>query len=180
MKIDIRKWIERFDREWAVKMVVIGAILAYLVSQFPYFYPFPEWTSILSAALLRGIGTPAIPYQHFLVVPNLPVLEISAECSGVVLMMIFPLIIFLIPGINIRHRLGSLLFLPILYFGNLLRIVLDVQLGLAYGTTALEFFHDTLGQVFIFLWAIIVYIVWLRIFGNFPRETRAIHPDGYD
>lgn len=178
--VELRKWIRQFDRTWVLKGMVIGSILFYVMTQFPYFYPFPETTSWLTSHFLSIFGIEALAYQHFLIVQNIPVLEISAECSGVVLLMVFPLIIFLIPDVDIRHRLGSLLFLPVLYLGNILRIAIDVWIGLTYGVDALGFFHDTLGQIFIFFWTIILYILWLHLFGNFPHEQRVIHPDGYD
>lgn len=173
-------WVKWLDATLIVKVLVIGLILVYLVTQFPYFYPFPEITSWSVANLLSLLGVPSLPWKNVVVAQGLPTMEISAECSGVVLLMIFPLIIFLIPNIKLSHRLASLLFIPILYFGNVLRITMDAFVGLNFGVDKLVIFHDTVGQVFVFFWTILLYIIWLRLFNNFPREQKAVHPDGYD
>lgn len=158
-----------FNPLW-VKLLVIGIILFYLVTNFPDFEPFPEVTAFLVAKLLVLLGVNAVNWGHLLLVEGIPGLEVSAECSGIILMMIFPLTIFLIPSVQLRHRLASLLFIPILFFGNVLRITVDALVGVYYSPDMILFFHDTVGQVFIFFWAIVLYLVWLRLFNNFPRE----------
>jgi exosortase/archaeosortase family protein len=162
-----------FNPLW-VKLLVIGGILFYLVTNFPDFKPFPEITAFLVAKLLGLFGIVAVSWGHLLVVDGLPGLEVSAECSGIILMMIFPLTIFLIPSVQLNHRLASLLFVPLLFFGNILRITADALIGLHYSVDMILFSHNTLGQVFIFFWAIGLYLIWLRLFNNFPREKLPI------
>ena len=172
--------VARLDHSFWIKSLVILLMLLYLITRFPYFYPFPETTGWSTAQVLTLLGMQAISVENLLIVQGLPVMEVSAECSGVVLMIIFMLVIFLIPGIKLSHRMGSVFFIPVLYFGNIIRLTIDTLAGLKFGPEALVFFHDTLGQVFIFFWTIMLYIIWLRLFDNFPREKRTIHPDGYD
>lgn len=160
-----------------LKLLVIGVILYYLITNFPDFHPFPEVTAFLVAELLGLFGVIAVNWGHLLVVEGLPGLEVSAECSGIILMMIFPLTIFLIPSVDIKHRLASLFFIPILFLGNIIRITVDVLIGIHYSTDLLIFFHDTIGQVFIFFWAITLYLIWLRLFNNFPREKVPLMAD---
>jgi exosortase/archaeosortase family protein len=88
----------------------------------------------------------------------------------VALALIFPLIIFLLPYFSLRQRIASLFFVPLLFMGNVFRIVIDVLIGVRFSTEMLIFFHDGIGQVFIFAWAIGCYIIWLSIFKNFPKE----------
>ncbi|MDP2666010.1 MAG: exosortase/archaeosortase family protein [Candidatus Diapherotrites archaeon] len=156
--------------KWGIVLLVVGGILAYAVLEFPYYYPFPELTSWLAAIILNLIGVFSAPWGNYLVVEGLPPLEVSAECSGVVLMLIFPLTIFLMPVFPLTHRVASLLFVPFLFLGNTLRIVADVLVGLQFSPEALILHHDSVGQVMIFFWAIFMYIAWLIIFGHFPKE----------
>lgn len=165
----VKKFMDIWNPLW-VKLLVIGLILFYLITNFPDFKPFPEITAFLVAYILGFFGVIAVNWGHLLVVEGLPGLEVSAECSGIILMMIFPLTIFLIPSVKIGHRLASLAFIPVLFLGNIIRITVDVLIGIHYSTDLLIFFHDTIGQVFIFFWAIGLYLIWLRMFNNFPKE----------
>jgi exosortase/archaeosortase family protein len=68
----------------------------------------------------------------------------------------------------------ALLFLPILFFGNALRIMASVLIGYNFSAKSSEFFHDTFGQILIFVWVILCFIVWLKITKNFPKEKMEV------
>lgn len=74
------------------------------------------------------------------------------------------------PVFPLTQRFASLLFVPFLFLGNIMRIITDVLVAKYISPDMLLFYHDSLGQVFIFFWGIILYIVWLIIFGNFPKD----------
>lgn len=169
---------EKVKRLWPY--LFVGGFILYIILSFPDFYPFPHITSQILAFILNQIGIYAFPHGNELIVDNLPILHISAECSGIILMSIFPLTIFLIPHFSAKQRMASLLFLPVLFLGNIVRILIDILVGLNFSVSALIFFHDSVGQILVFLWAIGAYFIWLKLFGNFPREKKAIHPWGYD
>lgn len=157
-----------------VQLVIAGVailgLLAIAIGGYPSYQPLPQITSIAAAGILNAVGIFSAPWGDYLVVADLPPLKISAECSGIVLLLIFPLTIFLIPIFPIHQRLASLLFVPILFVGNILRIVTDVLIGKFYSPDFLLLYHDSLGQVFIFFWGIMAYLAWLWVFGNFPRD----------
>lgn len=166
-------WKETIRKYW-LKIGLILMVFLYFVFNYPSFYPFPEITSKLVAKTLTIVGMDVTPYKNMLVADNFPAIEVSAECSGIILLLIFPLIIFLIPYIPLSHRFAALLFIPILFLGNIIRIAIDVFIGFHYSPEMLIFFHNTVGQVFIFFWAISLYVIWLKIFGNFPKESEEV------
>lgn len=153
-----------------VSIVAVGGLVAIAVVGYPYYQPLPQWTGIVSANMLNVMGIFSAAWGDFLIVENLPPLKISAECSGIVLLLVFPLTIFLMPVFPIRQRAASLLFVPVLFLGNVFRIITDVLVAKHISPDMLLFYHDSLGQVFIFFWGIILYIIWLIIFGNFPKD----------
>lgn len=161
-----------FANHWG-KLLLISIVLFYFFSNYPRFYPFPEATTHGVASMLTIFGFDATPYKNFVVVNNFPPIEVSAECSGIILLLMFPLVILLMPHVSLPHRLAALLFLPLLFAGNILRISIDALIGIHTSPDTLIFFHNTVGQVFIFAWAIMIYILWLKTFGNFPRDEKA-------
>lgn len=153
-----------------VSLLAVGAIAALAVAGYPSYQPLPQWTGILSANVLNSVGIFSAAWGDYLIVENLPPLKISAECSGIVLLLVFPLTIFLMPVFPLTQRFASLLFVPFLFFGNTMRIITDVLVAKYISPDMLLFYHDSLGQVFIFFWGITAYLVWLIIFGNFPKD----------
>jgi exosortase/archaeosortase family protein len=79
--------------------------------------------------------------------------------------------VFIAPGFSLRHRLFALAFLPVLFLGNVVRIMLGVLAGVHFSADASIFFHNTFGQVLIFFWVLICFIVWLKVTDNFPKDS---------
>lgn len=90
---------------------------------------------------------------------------ISFECTGFMFISIFILIMFLMPKINLKHRLLSLLALPLIYLVNIARIVLGVMIGSYTNIRVMTFFHDTVGQVFLLIFTVAALVLFLNIFG---------------
>ena len=161
----------------AIRVIIIMTCIVYLIVSFPGYKPIPEVTSKVNAALLNGIGIHSTPYNNFLIVSFKDVnriYELSAECAGLILYAMFLIGIFIVPYFSFKHRLIALLFLPILFFGNALRILASVLVGYNFSPKSSEFFHDTFGQILIFLWVILCFIVWLKITKNFPKEKMEV------
>ena len=93
------------------------------------------------------------------------------ECSGLILYAMFLIGIFIVPYFSFKHRLIALAFLPVLFFGNALRVMASILVGFHFTAKASEFFHDTFGQVLIFLWVLLCFIIWLKVTKNFPKEN---------
>lgn len=153
-----------------VSILAVGGLITIAIIGYPSYQPLPQWTGVISAGVLNALGIFSVAWGDFLIVENLPPLKISAECSGIVLLLVFPLTIFLMPVFPIRQRVASLAFVPFLFLGNVFRIVTDVLVAKYISPEMLLFYHDSLGQVFIFFWGIVAYLVWLIIFGNFPKD----------
>jgi exosortase/archaeosortase family protein len=152
---------------------VISACLAYILLAYPRYEPLPQLTASINAFFLNNIDIHSIPVNNYLLVSFEGVdriYELSSECSGLILYAMFLIGIFIVPYFSLKHRLIALMFLPVLFLGNSLRIFACVLIGYNYSASASVFFHDTFSQVLIFLWVLVCFIAWLKITKNFPKE----------
>lgn len=155
-------------------VVVLISLASFLLFSYPIYYPLPQITATTSSFILNNIGIDSA-YDNTYVVASFKdydrIFELSRECSGIILFSMFLLGIFIVPGFNVKHRLLALLFIPLLFIGNVLRIVLGIVIGYKYSINAAVLFHNSVGQVLMFLIIITCYVIWLKLTKNFPSET---------
>lgn len=156
-----------------VRLIVLIGIVAFLILSYPSFEPMPEITAEAAAIVMTiyfGI-TPIVHENHiFLDMHNMIYpMTVSPECSGVTIVVLFIIVIFLIPGISLKHRLYSFFFIIPLYLANVLRIVSSVIVGDNTNIETLTWYHGTIGQLFIFLAMIVIFAIFLKIFGYFGK-----------
>lgn len=118
-----------------------------------------------------------INYKSNILINGFDPISVSAECSGIIILVAFLFTIQIMPMLTIFQKLTALLLTPIIYLGNLLRIFMSLIVGLKGSVPAMMFVHDTIGQVFLFFWAIMVYVIWLRALSLFPKDifTNKMH-----
>jgi exosortase/archaeosortase family protein len=75
------------------------------------------------------------------------------------------LTMFVLPEISLKHRLISLLLLPLIFLANIARIVLGIILGLYTDIHTMVLFHDTVGQVFVLIFMVAALLIFLNMFG---------------
>lgn len=155
--------------------VVVASLVTYTFLSYPRFYPFPDLTSVSVAPLLRLVGIQAASLNRFLIVGfgnTSRSLAISGDCAGVIILIVFIAVIFLSPYFKLTHKFTSFIFIPLVLAGNILRIFIAVILGNSVGIKAMLIFHNTAGNVFMFMWAVACYLLWLTMIGQ-GAHTRA-------
>ena len=161
----------------AIRASLILVCVAYLIVGFPSYEPLPKITSNADAFFLNTIGIHTVNEGRFLVV-SFPetnrIYELSSECCGLILFAMFFIAVFLVPNFSYKHRLIAVLFLPLIFFGNIFRIALGIVIGYHFSADASVFFHDTFGQILIFIWVIICFLLWLKVTRNFPSEKKVV------
>jgi exosortase/archaeosortase family protein len=161
----------------AIRTALILSCVAYLIIGFPSYEPLPKITSHANALFLNTIGVHTVNEGRFLVVsfPTVDrIYELSSECCGLILFAMYFIAIFLVPNFSYKHRFIAVLFLPLIFFGNIFRIALGILIGYHFSVDASVFFHDTFGQILIFVWVIVCFLVWLKITKNFPSEKKEV------
>ena len=96
---------------------------------------------------------------------NIVPIFISFECTGFMFISIYTLMMFMMPAISLQHRLISLLLVPVIYLANIARIAFSVILGIYTDVPMMVYFHDTVGQVFLLIFTVLILLIYLNIFG---------------
>jgi exosortase/archaeosortase family protein len=161
----------------AIRVGLILACVAYLIIGFPSYEPLPKITSNADAYFLNTVGVHTVNEGRFLVV-SFPqsdrIYELSSECCGLILFAMYFIAVFLVPNFSYKHRIIALLFLPLIFLGNIVRIALGIVIGYHFSVDASMFFHDTFGQILIFVWVVACFLLWLKITKNFPSEKTVV------
>ena len=157
-------------KEAGYYLAVFGSVIVYLLLEFPSFWPFPELATKIVMSVLHLLGYEALRLGNLLLIDGFNPVHISAACSGIVILLVFIVTIHALPVISLQHKVSSLLLLPLLLVGNILRILMSIFTGIYVSPEAMIFVHDTLGQIFIFFWAVLLYILWLKVLRLLPTE----------
>lgn len=159
------------DRLYLV--VILLAILGYVAWSMPHFYPFPETTAFVISEMMNEFDYNVVNYKHHIIANGFDPVTVSSECSGIIIMIAFVLTIQLMPMLTIFQKFTAILLVPVIYAGNIMRIFMSMIAGIKGNVDAMMFIHDTVGQIFLFFWAVAVYVVWLKMHSLFPRDIFA-------
>ena len=160
------KWLDTI-----IRIALIVFFAGYLISEYPDYKLIASLTGEAVALAVSMAGLPVTIWNNYMLVEYsglARVFSLSAECAGVIVLSIFLFPLFITPQIALKNRLIGLLFIPLLFFGNVLRIALDIVAGAYISAQDVVLLHNTLGQVFIFGWAILTFYLYLRYTGQFP------------
>jgi len=162
---------KRINKSKVWRTLIILSLILYLVFAYPTYRFLPELSADATVSLLNFFGVDSIIQGGYMFVDSLSEpIWISIECSGLFLILIFIIIMQLGPEVSFSHRIFSLALIPFLFLGNILRLFFEVLVGINFGPEYLVFFHRTLGQIFIFMWAIFLYILFLKLIRKFPKD----------
>jgi len=88
---------------------------------------------------------------------------IGEDCTGWKSMLAFVALVMAALGVSMRKRaLGIAAGIPLIYLGNLARILLVVMAEAAYGYEAALFLHDWLWQAGLIALVLVLWLGWLR------------------
>ncbi len=88
---------------------------------------------------------------------------IGPDCTGWKSMLCFIALVFASLGVSMRKRLlGVAVGIPLIYLGNIARIIVVVGIESAYGLLAAKVFHDWLWQAGLIALVLVLWLGWLR------------------
>jgi exosortase/archaeosortase family protein len=156
-KLKTCKLNEKYVRTSAI-MLIISTII--------WFYPRYDMltsTTVKSVAVLSTYIIGVVPaYSNNTIMYNFGGMTVSPECSGVIMMFVFLIVVWFIPNLSLITRIGGIILVPILYVTNILRLLIAVEIGNIYGATAVTVFHATIGQLFSFVILVGCFIMFLK------------------
>lgn len=162
----------KINKDTIVRATVMLSITGYVVVTYPSYEPFTTIAASLMTWML-SLYFDAWSYGNHMVFFDSGKyygFVTSPECSGVLVMLVFLFVVFMTPNIKLQHRFYSMVFLPILFILNSVRVLFGIILADLTTMSNLSFYHATIGQIFMFLSMIVVYVVYLRIFGYFNKD----------
>jgi len=138
------------------KFLLVFFILLALI----HFIDFSTLASVVASVeseLLSTLGFTVLKFKSTVIVNSTPFL-ITVDCTGVVL-------IILLFSLFVSTQTGSLkqfiLFSILLFFFNITRLLLTLEVGGVYGLNAMELTHVSLWLVD----SAVVFIIWLGVAG---------------
>jgi len=161
--------IRRVFRHWYVSFAtafIVATIVIWIIFETPLNRALLEHELGLSAFLLDKIGfkSISIDYNILLVYGGRYVVTVvfTPACSAVYAAIVFVLTAILIPNIGVRQKLNAILvYAPLIFIVNVLRILFLVVIGSLYGIYSLKLFHNYGSTLFFLIIYSILWVDWL-------------------
>jgi len=150
--MSIRDSLTRHWYETIILIIIIVSVLASLVYKSPLGHRLLAFERAIVESILTLLGVRVFPmtYNSVLVVKgsNVMTLKIVPSCSSAYPIIAFVVSALLLPRIRLHYRLQALLlYVPLIFLLNILRIVVTVVLGLYLGVEKVQVFHDYVGTL---------------------------------
>ncbi|UCD03102.1 MAG: exosortase/archaeosortase family protein [Candidatus Aenigmatarchaeota archaeon] len=160
----------RQQKQWEVLQFLIRfltlAVPLYLILWLnPSLLPVQEAVTDHSHILLKAMGLEVDKSNLMLMIGTCRpfVIYIGPDCTGWKSMVAYFALIFATLGASMRKRvLGLLIGIPLIYAGNLARIVTAIVIEQTLGREAVMFFHDFMWQVGLTALIIVLWLAWLK------------------
>jgi len=150
--MSIRSSLRRHWYETIIIIIAVVTVLSSLVYRSPLGAKLLALERMVVEAILSSLGVRVftLTYNSLLVVrgSNVLTLKIVPSCSSAYPILAFLLSAVILPRIRAHYRLQAvLLYVPLIFFLNVLRIVVTVVLGLYLGVEKVQVFHDYVGTL---------------------------------
>ncbi|MBU0530599.1 MAG: exosortase/archaeosortase family protein [Candidatus Aenigmatarchaeota archaeon] len=97
---------------------------------------------------------------------------ISEDSTGWKSMLFMFALIFAVPDVHNKKRLLGLLFIPVVWAGNLLRIWAIVMIERSYGFQAAMVAHDYLWRIGLLVLVIGLWLIWLKYVKPISKKNK--------
>jgi exosortase/archaeosortase family protein len=157
-------------RLWGLLQFLVRLIMLSLPIYLILFFaadmtPLQEAVATQSAHVLRGLGYAVVQDGYELTVGTGDdfYFMINEDCTGWKSMLFLFALIFAVPGISMRKRLAGLAIgLPVVWTGNLGRVVGVVVAERAWGFGYAMMLHDYGYRLGLALLVLLIWFIWLR------------------
>jgi exosortase/archaeosortase family protein len=150
--------------------ILVFAIPLYLILTFQgVLYPLQGMVSHNVYLILKSLGFDVLRNGFLIGIQggNPFVFLISEDCTGWKSMLFLTALVIAVPNIKWRKRSIGLIFgIPVIYLGNLLRILLIVQIQQTYGLGFASLVHDYLWQAGLISLVLLIWVSWLVWLGK--------------
>jgi exosortase/archaeosortase family protein len=146
-----------------IKLLLFSIPMYVLLTFSQVMLPLQSAVSSNTVFLLRLMGFDAGTQGLFISISgaNPFIFLVSEDCTGWKSMLFLIALVSAVPAVAMRKRLtGFLIGIPIIYAGNLARIILVVIIEQSFGLPAAILFHDVLWQLGLIALVLAVWLAW--------------------
>jgi exosortase/archaeosortase family protein len=147
--------------------LILFSIPLYLILAFPgILIPLQEVVSENVYLILKSMGS-GVSRNGFLLTMDGIAFMVSEDCTGWKSMLFLTALIFAVPGVEIKKRLaGIVVGVPLIYIGNLVRILAVVSIWETYGYETASLVHDYFWQAGLISLVLVIWVLWLHFAGK--------------
>jgi exosortase/archaeosortase family protein len=168
MRLKKPRLTKRQERLWntlifMIKILLFSIPMYVLLAFSQILLPLQAAVSSNTVFLLRLMGFDAGVQSLFISISgaNPFIFVVSEDCTGWKSMLFLIALVSAVPAVEMRKRLaGFLIGLPVIYAGNLVRIILVVIIEQSFGLQAAMLFHDVLWQAGLIALVLAVWTLW--------------------
>ncbi|MEE9323361.1 MAG: archaeosortase/exosortase family protein [Candidatus Aenigmarchaeota archaeon] len=153
--------------------ILLFSIPLYLILIFhDVLFPLQEMVSQNVYLVLKSLGFEVLR-NGSLLTANGFAFFISEDCTGWKSMLFLIALMFAVPKVHIKKRFVGLAFgIPVIYIGNLFRILIMVSVSLTYGSEFAGVIHDYFWQLGLVSLVLIVWVSWLIWIGKVKAKRK--------
>lgn len=153
--------------EFLIRLIILSIPL-YLVLVFALDISYMQNTvASQSASVLRGLGYNVFQDGYHIIVGTVQdnfYFMINEDCTAWKSMLFLFALIFAVPGIALKRRLiGLVIGLPVVWIGNLIRVVGVVLVERAWGMDFALMLHDYVYRLGLVALVLVIWIIWLKL-----------------
>ncbi len=153
--------------EFLIRLIILSIPLYLVLILAVDLAPLQEVVATHSASLLRLLGKEVLRDGYHILVGSGPgafQFMINADCTGWKSMLFLFALMFAVPGIAMKKRLAGLVIgIPVIWIGNLARIIGVVAAEAAWGLDMAMAIHDYGYRLGLVALVLAVWIAWLKL-----------------
>jgi exosortase/archaeosortase family protein len=134
--------LRREEKSFLIKFALLFSIPYVLIHFLPLGF-LTEFVAFAESKLVSFTGASAAAQGSTLLVDG-KIFEIIPDCSGLVMIILFAALLYSTKLSAGKRARGMLLFIPLLFVFNLLRLFLTLMVGVAWGVDAFNAAHVVL------------------------------------
>lgn len=164
-----------------VKLLVFAVPLYIIMSLQGILQPLQESVAQNVVFILQSFGF-EVSRNGFLITTNGISFFVSEDCTGWKSMLFLAALIFVVPRVPLKRMIvGIAIGIPVIYIGNLFRILLVILAWHNYGFEFASILHDYLWQAGLIALVLVLWIAWLKWAGKIrltliKRRRKLIKP----
>jgi exosortase/archaeosortase family protein len=153
--------------EFLIRLIILSIPLYLVIAMSVDISHLQNTVASQSASALRGLGYNVFQDGFHIIVGTVQdnfYFMINEDCTAWKSMLFLFALMFAVPGITLKRRLiGLVIGLPVIWIGNLIRVVGVVVVERAWGMDIALILHDYVYRLGLVALVLVIWITWLKL-----------------